>query len=378
MVESIFPVGRPAGPDDVVDREEFIGEAVERLSLGHDIVLAGPRRLGKSSVAGAILQRLGDRGAATASVDVFRAPTVLVLATQLLEALARSRTGVRAEAARSIRELGRYLSQARVSAKLHDLELGVALAEPKLSPEGLLELALATAERIGEHDGRRMVVVIDEFQDIRKMGGAELLKQIRAAIQHQQHTAYLFTGSQQHLMTELFAKPDAAFFRFAIPMHLPSIPWPAWEQYLVHRLAAHGMTVSDSALTLLRERTGGHPHGVMVVMEAALVHTTLGGRTAIRADDVWHGYGASLDGGTLGAIYAQEWAALREYRHAAPALWTIADGGEPYAGAASRSGVTAAIRLLEARGLIVTENRGHHQLVEPMLGAWLQDQVRHP
>ncbi len=34
-----------------MDRQECIAETVQRLSDGHRVVLAGPRRTGKSSVA---------------------------------------------------------------------------------------------------------------------------------------------------------------------------------------------------------------------------------------------------------------------------------------------------------------------------------------
>lgn len=373
-MDNIFPTGRPAGPADVVDREEFIREAVERLMMGHDIMLAGPRRIGKSSVAGEILRQLQERRAYTAGVDVFRTATVEAFATRLLEAIVANRTGLIAKAARNIKELGKYLGQARVSAKLHDLELGVALVEQRPSPEDLLELALVTAEKIAEHDGRLMAIVIDEFQDISKMGNTELLKRMRSTIQQQQHTVYLFMGSQTHLMTDLFAKSDAAFFRFAIQMYLPSIPWSEWEQYIIERLQTKAMTIRDTALQVVREKTGGHPHGVMVVMDAALLHAKLGGKTIIEADDALYGYSTAMEG-TLGAIYTQEWAAVREYKHAARVLWTIAEGGEPYAGASSRSSVTDAIKLLESRGLIRSEGRGHHQFIEPMFGAWLRQQA---
>ena len=373
-MENIFPIGRPAGPEDVVDRDDFMQEAVERLMMGHDIMLAGPRRIGKSSVAGEILRRVRERGAYTAAVDVFRTATTETLATRLIEAVIANRTGLLAKAARDMKELRSHLGQARVSARLHDLELGVALVEQRPSPEDLLELGLVTAEKIAEKDGRRMVILIDEFQDIQKLGGGELLKRMRSIIQQQQHAVYLFMGSQAHLMNDLFAKPNEAFFRFAIQMHLPAVPWPEWEQYIEDRLRTQGMTIRDTALQILHEKSGGHPHSVMVVTEAAFLHAKLAGKTAIQADDALYGYIAAMDG-TLGAIYTQQWAAVREYKHAAKALLAIAQGREPYAGVPSRSGVTDAIKLLEARGLIMSEGRGKHRLVEPMFGAWLRSEA---
>ena len=61
MTSNAFPTGRPAAPEDVVDREGFIFEAVERLLMGNDVMLASPRRIGKSSVAGEVQRRLQSR-----------------------------------------------------------------------------------------------------------------------------------------------------------------------------------------------------------------------------------------------------------------------------------------------------------------------------
>ena len=42
MVE-IFPVGRPAGPGDVVDRDTFIQESTVRLADGQSVMISNPR-----------------------------------------------------------------------------------------------------------------------------------------------------------------------------------------------------------------------------------------------------------------------------------------------------------------------------------------------
>ena len=242
-------------------------EAVERLLMGNDVMLAGPRRIGKSSVAGEVQRRLQSRGTYTAYVDLFRTSSLEELATRLLEAVLANRTGPLAAVARGVQDLRRMLAQARVSATIHDLDLAVALAErPHGFPADTFELALATADRLAKHDQRRMVLVFDEFQDIDplggQLGGVSLQKRMRSVLQQQSHTACLFLGSQADLMEKLFGSPRAAFFRLAIPMHLPPIPWAAWAAYLVDRLAAQQVTIDEPALALLAEKTGGHPHGV--------------------------------------------------------------------------------------------------------------------
>src|SRR5256885_15245897 len=61
-----FPLGGPVPPADLVGREGYIRRAVARLADGNHILIAGPRRIGKTSVMLEILRRLRRRGGDTA------------------------------------------------------------------------------------------------------------------------------------------------------------------------------------------------------------------------------------------------------------------------------------------------------------------------
>ncbi len=371
-MENYFPTGRPAAPEDVVDRQDFIAEAVERLWLGNDIVLAGPRRTGKSSVAGEVLHRLRERGAYTVYVDVFRAVSIEAFAARVLQAALEQRTGFFQHVARDTREIGKTIAQAHIAAKIHDLELGVQLANPHATPAEHLEIALTAAERIAKEDGRRMVILLDEFQDVLRLGGEDTLKQMRAIIQHQEHVVYLFMGSQADMMGRIFGQPKRAFFRFAVQMRMPEIPWGEWEAYIRDRLGRSGHSISDQALQLLEERTGAHPHCVMVTMDAALLRAKLLGSDHITAEDVLYAYdNAKL---TLAGIYAERWAMVKGYTHAPAVLGQIVQGKPPYAVDTVRTNVTKALVLLEQLGLIYKVSRGQYHLVERMFGTWISQQ----
>lgn len=85
MTGKLFPVGGPVSREDVVDREEFIEHLLMRLSEGQSVMLAGPRRIGKTSLAFEVLRRLEERGFYTAAVDLFRVGSKRDFATALIE-----------------------------------------------------------------------------------------------------------------------------------------------------------------------------------------------------------------------------------------------------------------------------------------------------
>ncbi|MCR4431320.1 MAG: ATP-binding protein [Tepidanaerobacteraceae bacterium] len=79
MPGGLFPLGGPVSKENLVGREEFINSLIHRLSEGQSIMMAGPRYIGKTSIAYEVLRRLKENGAYTASVDFFRSiPSALV------------------------------------------------------------------------------------------------------------------------------------------------------------------------------------------------------------------------------------------------------------------------------------------------------------
>ena len=54
----VFPVGIPASADDLVGRDEAAAELTLRLATGQSLLLFGPRRMGKTTLAEAALARL--------------------------------------------------------------------------------------------------------------------------------------------------------------------------------------------------------------------------------------------------------------------------------------------------------------------------------
>lgn len=96
----LFPLGGPVDPSELVGRDAFVTALVRRLRDGQSVLIAAPRRLGKTSVVDAALQRLAREGCYVARVDVFaitsRAELAEELADRCLENCTRLRRSLRA------------------------------------------------------------------------------------------------------------------------------------------------------------------------------------------------------------------------------------------------------------------------------------------
>ncbi len=151
----LFPTDLPLPPSLLIGRAEDVREIATNLMAGVNLVVAGPRRTGKTSVCEAAVARARRGGYYTISLDLFR----IANAAQLAEALVAATIANRPRLYRLLhraREAGRLVADAagttlvvRAQAELGD-ELEIAF-KPGLAdrdPDRYLEYALGLPQRI--------------------------------------------------------------------------------------------------------------------------------------------------------------------------------------------------------------------------------------
>src|SRR6058998_1613624 len=89
-----FPVGGPVPAADLVGRESYLRRLVDRLEDGNHVLVAGPRRIGKTSIILEALRRLERRGAHTAYIDCLGATDIRGLGERLADAVLQNLSGV--------------------------------------------------------------------------------------------------------------------------------------------------------------------------------------------------------------------------------------------------------------------------------------------
>lgn len=359
----LFPVGGPVPAEDVVDRAEFIEQVVTRLLDRHSVVLSAPRRLGKSSVAYEILRLLREEeDCYTAAVDLSTVSTVRDLAERLIAmTIASVAPGVRT-ALTARQGLGKLIRMPEVRAKMHDLELSFALRPGgEQRPDELLDEAFSLPERVASREGRRFVILLDEFQSAAAIGGPALLAKMRGTFQVQRHTAFLFLGSQAGTIAQIFGNSSKPFFRFATMLDLPPVPDEAWRTYMRRRLAERRIAIDDAAIDAILAYTGGHPYDTMLVAyEAHLL-----ARRSRQIDTKIVGAAYMEAEAHLNSIFEAELDALGSRGRVL--LGRLARSEPLYADERASGTVDRALRDLVRQGVIRRIARGRYEFVEPML-----------
>src|SRR2546423_7465184 len=215
-VSPYSPVGGRVPAADLVGREPYLRRLVDRLEDGNHVIVAGPRRIGKTSIILEALRRLKRRGAHTAYIDCLGATDIRGLGERIADAVLQNLSGVE----RSFEQAKAIASgmHPTVKVKYEHVEIALQLARETNAQrffEGALDLPHALARRAG----KRVVVVFDEFQAAGRLG-PRVFDVMRARFQAHRGVSYAFLGSEQGILEELFSAKGRAFYRFAVPIDL--------------------------------------------------------------------------------------------------------------------------------------------------------------
>ena len=262
----------PAGP--LLDEEMQIGRgpAIDGLEVrirdGEKVKLLEPRRVGKSSVAGAVMERLrrAQLPAATVDLAALSGPSgaAEVLRAQLspgLAALAKvnQATGWLAERLRS----GLSGDDKVLADILTDLEVGGA------GPAAVLERAAQAAQ------GQPVGVVIDEAHHL--AGWPEEDQQAIRAFLREDTAVGVIVSSSERSALEALADEDGPLRYVGQRFRLPPIDRGDWEHALPLRFEEAGLPISGDALALLLDEARMHPYCTMLLArEAARVGLSVG------------------------------------------------------------------------------------------------------
>jgi hypothetical protein len=379
----IFPSDTPIPASQMIGREDDVREISIALTNATNLIVAGPRRTGKTSVCEAALARAHRSGCYTVRLDLFRIADTAELAEALAVAVIANRSPAR-RLVRKARELGRAALSAAQSAAVVKLqgqlgeavELAITPGWAAQDPRRALDLALALPEMVAVADGRRMVLFFDEFQELagerHPFGDPDqITKRMRAVFQQSSSVSYLFAGSIEHVMRDLFAPRQRAFSGFGSFHTLRAIATQDWIEGIATRFAADDCTVQPAAVERIVELGAGHPRATMrIAQQTHLVSVQLDVRD-IDLDLVELGYRAALAGDRPTMEQSVEHI-RRLHKNALQVARTVA-AGQPVPRRLAPAIRDRVLKLLLRAGIAEHVARGDWRIVDPLL----RDYLRH-
>jgi hypothetical protein len=373
----LFPTDQPIPASQMIGREADVNEITAVLSGGSSVIIAGPRRTGKTSVCDAVLGRLEQQGLYTVSVDLFRIASVAELAEALVASTISNRSALR-RAVYQTRKAGRFVADvvqtsAVVKSKAQlgeELEVAFTPGLATRDPERYLDYALALPGRIAEADRTGVVVFFDEFQEIadsqHPFGDPDrLTKRMRSIFQRATGVSYLFAGSIEHMMRDLFIPTHRALHQFGGFHDLRPIDEDAWTAGLGDRFEADGCDVDPAALRALVADGELQPRTTMLIAQKSHLTTVELETRTVDVSIVAQGLRAAerAERGTHEQIVER----IRRLNKLGLVVAQRVARGQPVYAGLSRGGVRRALDALRDAAIIESHGRGDWRFTNPLL-----------
>jgi len=358
-MENPFVYGEVVPDTAFVDREEELQRLSADLAAGQKVFLISPRRYGKSSLIRRALAGLRRQRLVTATLTVSSFSSYVAFLEGYVQALAeadRAGTGLRAW-------LGGFLpgtapevrfaeSRGRPAARLSVAFPAVRHARDVAR---LAEEVFALPGRLAEARGRRVVVALDEFQEVAGFDGGGVEQALRAAAQHQRQVGYVFAGSEPSLMERMIG-PRRPFYKAGPVMRLGRIPGAAFAAFVEQGFTVTGLRPEPGLGGAVVELAGNLPYDVQRLAHETWDDARAAGRRTVTLDDLH---------GTLRRLLAEHHVF---FEHVWQRL-TLA-----------QRGVLRAVVLNEGREMLAADTREHHRLggassVQAALGALVRAEV---
>lgn len=244
-----FKFGTIVGGEYFTDRTKELEDICHTLQGPNHLVLISPRRFGKSSL---VKKAVDKSGRPAVFINIQQMTSVEELASALLKGVFKLYP---------IERLKHWMTHFRVipTISTNPITDAIDLSFPlSVSESVLLEDAMELLDKIGS-DKERLTVVFDEFQEIMELGKG-IDRKLRAIMQEQSNINYIFLGSQESMMTEIFERKKSPFYHFGKLMYLEKIPYKDFLDYVSTRLAPVAGSLAAGVARSILDFTGCHPY----------------------------------------------------------------------------------------------------------------------
>jgi hypothetical protein len=273
-MEIPFVYGKIVADNDFTDREEETRKLVANFLSQTNTAIISPRRWGKSSLVNKAIESVSksDRSILFVKINAFKCETPQdfyeLFAKRTVEGISSSAEALLTNAKEFISRLLPKLSVSGPAGQ-YEMSFGVDLKNNPID-EDILDLP----QQIASKRKKKVVVCIDEFQQIGEFPGTDRFQKIlRSHWQEQPDVAYILYGSKKHMMLNIFGEYGSPFYKFGDLMFLPKISGENWIAYIRDRFTQTGKSIPDAVAGHLAALVENHPYYVQQLAQYSWLRT---------------------------------------------------------------------------------------------------------
>jgi len=230
------------------NREVEYEKLSQLIASSIHVIMIAPRRFGKTSLVNKVVE---NSNRPVLLLDLQLITNTGDFANQLLKQLFKKYPF---EKLKFLVRNFRVVPMLSVDPVTNNVEVGF---QPHIDSFVHLEDVLNLIEKLGE-EKIRPIVVLDEFQELLSLDKS-LDKRLRSVIQFHKNINYVFMGSSESMMKQIFENKKSPFYHFGQLFTLDKIPYSDFLSFLQYRFE----TITDKSIELseaILSFSHCHPH----------------------------------------------------------------------------------------------------------------------
>ena len=250
-------------PEYFCDREAETKTLLSHLKNGRNITLISPRRIGKTGLIKNTFYHLKEEenDAICLYLDIFATKNLNDFVEQLGVMVIND----------IVRKNASFFEKtiAFFSALRPVLSMDPLTGEPSVSitvEPTQEDITIRSIFNYLNESGKEVYIAIDEFQQIAEYPekGTEAL--LRSYIQFAQHVHFIFSGSKEHLMAEIFGSPKHPFYQSTEMMGLKPLKCDIYYNFCQSFFKQKGGDLSKEIFEHIYQRFDGHTWYIQCIM----------------------------------------------------------------------------------------------------------------
>ena len=261
-----------AGAAYFCDRVQETAQLTKLITNGNNVVLMSPRRLGKTSLLYHCFNQEEISSAYnTFIIDIYSTKNLNDLVMEIGKVVLGS---LKSKGRKAMEKFLDIVSSLRPGITFDvmgnatwNLEAGV-LHSPTFTLDQIFEYLQAS--------DKPCIVAIDEFQQILYYPEKTVEATLRTYIQKCTNATFVFSGSERHLLSEMFSNPARPFYASTSTLPLEPIPLDKYSQFANDHFTANNRKLEDNVVEQVYTKFDGVTWFMQKVMNQLFSNTDRG------------------------------------------------------------------------------------------------------
>ncbi|OGO94563.1 MAG: hypothetical protein A3F10_04010 [Coxiella sp. RIFCSPHIGHO2_12_FULL_42_15] len=251
------------------------------------VLLVSPRRYGKTSLA---LHAIQQTDFPYAQIDLFSAVDELDIERAILKGVGKLIFRMESIPKRALALASDIFEGSQIRAVLNKIELSIDINRRKEKPAYHVLDLLERLERLSEKTNKRIILFFDEFQCIGEITPNHAMESVlRQVAQLTKYISFIFSGSNRHLLHELFDDRNRPFYKLCERITLDRISEEDYERHIQKfSQSVWKSELSSRTLDCLFTYSGRHPYYLNLICSRFLLEKNLPDQEAV--EKIWNQY----------------------------------------------------------------------------------------